>query len=382
MMMLKHKWKFIFTNIDGKDIRYWDTLQKFYDQLFLYAWKKINIPTYELKIKYVSSNDIQFLTLSLIDEQMNDHKKVYNKHKFILKKVHQKRILKWLFNDKNQSIFLSYCHLNQCLYRTKDERILTFIHHHIGKSFINIDEVLKKFINRKDAATTMLDDLKCNFSYRWYALDNYIRYILSGMNRTLCLIINYESGWWRCAYPTVKTRSTVWGGGRKPWKQKGLGWARQGSIRNIHFWGGGVAFGPNNRTYIKKINYKIYNNTIVDLLIRYMLLDRLSIIDWNQPINHTKDVKILLHQMYSINRNILLIVEPKHLSYYRSFCNISYLKIITKFTNIYTNVLMSEYVILDLDIFKRIFIIDDDRSINKCIVENFIDWNTSLNLKV
>ena len=51
----------------------------------------------------------------------------------------------------------------------------------------------------------------------------------------------------------VKTRSEVSGGGRKPWRQKGTGNARQGSIRAPHFVGGGVVFGPTtNRNYTKK----------------------------------------------------------------------------------------------------------------------------------
>ena len=74
----------------------------------------------------------------------------------------------------------------------------------------------------------------------------------------------------------TKTRAEVSGGGRKPWRQKGTGNARQGSIRSVQWVGGGIAFGPVPRSYSKKQNkkerklalksawsYKIKNNNLV-----------------------------------------------------------------------------------------------------------------------
>ena len=55
---------------------------------------------------------------------------------------------------------------------------------------------------------------------------------------------------------SVKTRAEVSGGGRKPWRQKGTGNARQGSIRSVQWVGGGIAFGPVPRSYNKKQNRK------------------------------------------------------------------------------------------------------------------------------
>ena len=54
----------------------------------------------------------------------------------------------------------------------------------------------------------------------------------------------------------TKTRSEVSGGGRKPWRQKGTGRARQGSIRAAQWYHGGVVFGPHMRSYAKKMNRK------------------------------------------------------------------------------------------------------------------------------
>ena len=66
------------------------------------------------------------------------------------------------------------------------------------------------------------------------------------------VLVNYLANQ-RQGTQSTKTRSEVSGGGRKPWRQKGTGNARQGSIRAPHFVGGGVVFGPTTeRNYTKK----------------------------------------------------------------------------------------------------------------------------------
>ena len=55
---------------------------------------------------------------------------------------------------------------------------------------------------------------------------------------------------------STKTRAEVSGGGRKPWRQKGTGRARQGSTRAPHWYHGGIAFGPKPRSYATKMNRK------------------------------------------------------------------------------------------------------------------------------
>lgn len=66
-----------------------------------------------------------------------------------------------------------------------------------------------------------------------------------------------ELGARRAGTHSTKTRAEVRGGGKKPWRQKGTGRARQGSIRAPHWTGGGVTFGPTPRTHGGKVNRKV-----------------------------------------------------------------------------------------------------------------------------
>jgi len=70
-------------------------------------------------------------------------------------------------------------------------------------------------------------------------------------------MVRYQLAARRQGTHAVKNRSAVAGGGRKPYKQKGTGNARQGSIRAPHYVGGGVVFGPQPRDYSFKLNRKV-----------------------------------------------------------------------------------------------------------------------------
>jgi len=99
----------------------------------------------------------------------------------------------------------------------------------------------------------------------------------------------------RAGTHSTKTRAEVRGGGAKPWRQKGTGRARQGSIRSPHWRGGGVAHGPKPRDYSQRTPKKM-----VRLALRSALSDRASdgklmvIDEWGIDAPRTKDgVKLL-----------------------------------------------------------------------------------------
>ena len=94
----------------------------------------------------------------------------------------------------------------------------------------------------------------------------------------------------RSGTQSTKTRAEVSGGGRKPWKQKGTGRARQGSTRAPHWSGGGVALGPKPRDYTQKTPKKM-----VQLALRSALSDRaregkVAVVEaWDFAAPKTKD---------------------------------------------------------------------------------------------
>ena len=77
----------------------------------------------------------------------------------------------------------------------------------------------------------------------------------------------------------AKTRSEVSGGGRKPWRQKGTGHARQGSTRAPHWTGGGVVFAPTPRDYSFKLNKKEKKAALKSALTNAVITNKLVVVD-------------------------------------------------------------------------------------------------------
>jgi large subunit ribosomal protein L4 len=107
----------------------------------------------------------------------------------------------------------------------------------------------------------------------------------------------------------TKTRSEVSGGGRKPWRQKGTGRARQGSIRAVQWYHGGVAFGPHNRSYDIKMNRKERRLALKSALAYKAIESKLIVIDnFNIESTKTSDAKKVLNALTN-DKNILVVVE-------------------------------------------------------------------------
>ena len=92
------------------------------------------------------------------------------------------------------------------------------------------------------------------------------------------VLVNYLANQ-RQGTQSTKTRSEVSGGGRKPWRQKGTGRARQGSIRAPQWIKGGIALGPKPRSYTYRVNKKEKRLAIKSLLSSKVLENELVVVD-------------------------------------------------------------------------------------------------------
>lgn len=109
----------------------------------------------------------------------------------------------------------------------------------------------------------------------------------------------------------VKNRREVRGGGKKPFRQKGTGRARQGSIRAVQYKGGGVAFGPTPRSHTFKLNRKVRGLALRSGLTLKAKNNDLFVLDSIAlPNIKTKDFKNIL-KSFKVERKALFVVDSK-----------------------------------------------------------------------
>jgi len=149
----------------------------------------------------------------------------------------------------------------------------------------------------------------------------------------------------RAGTQSTKTRAEVSGGGKKPFKQKGTGNARQGSTRSPHYSGGGVALGPKPRKYGQKTPKKM-----VKLALRSALSDRAAegkvvVVDaWDFATPKTKDAKAALAAL-GITGKALVVVDVNDTNTIRSFLNLPEVQLIEVAELNAYDVLCSDYVV-------------------------------------
>ena len=133
----------------------------------------------------------------------------------------------------------------------------------------------------------------------------------------------------RAGTHSTKTRGEVRGGGKKPWRQKGTGRSRQGSIRSPQWVGGGVAHGPTPRDHSQKVNRKMRRGALRSALTDALQSGKLAVVDelgWDEP--KTKQATGVLSSLELEGRILLVLSAPTDSgAVEKSFRNLPYVKI-------------------------------------------------------
>jgi large subunit ribosomal protein L4 len=144
----------------------------------------------------------------------------------------------------------------------------------------------------------------------------------------------------------TKTKGEVSGGGRKPFRQKGTGRARQGSTRNPHWIGGGVAFGPRNNRNFTRMMPKKQRRLALFSALSSKLNDKkvMAIDDYKSDVVKTKKFMEMLHKL-PIEKDVLIVIPQKNETVQKSSRNLPFVKtLLVNYINIadlqkYDNVL-------------------------------------------
>lgn len=153
----------------------------------------------------------------------------------------------------------------------------------------------------------------------------------------------------------VKTRGERRGGGKKPWKQKGTGSARTGSIRNPIWKGGGIVFGPNKDiNFSKSVNAKMRRKALMVVLSEKVKFDKIKVIE---TLNLTEKKTKVFSDMFkniNINKSVLVSFGKDEKNSYRAAKNIEKVNTIgIDQLNVF-DLMNSDYLVLSKDSVKQI----------------------------
>ena len=167
------------------------------------------------------------------------------------------------------------------------------------------------------------------------------------------VLVNYLANQ-RQGTQSTKTRSEVRGGGRKPWRQKGTGRARQGSIRAPQWIKGGIALGPKPRSYRYTVNKKEKRLAIRSVLSSKVLEKQLTVVDKLELKEIKTKSMVKAFDSLKLEGKTLVILPEKNLNVQASTRNIEGAKaILVNTINIY-DLLKYNNLVLTLDTVKKL----------------------------
>ena len=167
------------------------------------------------------------------------------------------------------------------------------------------------------------------------------------------VLVNYLANQ-RQGTQSTKTRAEVSGGGRKPWRQKGTGRARQGSIRAPQWIKGGIALGPKPRSYSYRINKKEKQLAIRSLLSAKVLDNELTVVDKLEVKEPKTKVMAQALTDLKVEGKTLIILADKNENVYLSSRNIEGVKTIELNTINVFDLLNYNKLVLPLETVKKL----------------------------
>ncbi|MCP4570624.1 MAG: 50S ribosomal protein L4 [FCB group bacterium] len=153
----------------------------------------------------------------------------------------------------------------------------------------------------------------------------------------------------------TKSRGMVAGGGAKPWRQKGTGRARAGTIRSPLWPGGGITFGPAPRSYYVRIPKKQKRQALVSVLSDKARRDRIKVLEDLNLLDHkTKNFATMLGKLDLAGKKVLLLDEGSGDNSFRASRNIPGVKVCrARLANAY-DVLNADYLVITVAGLKEI----------------------------
>ena len=149
------------------------------------------------------------------------------------------------------------------------------------------------------------------------------------------------------------TRAEVAGGGRKPWRQKGTGRARQGSIRSPQWIHGGVVFAPKPRDFEKKMNAQMKKGAFISALSTMMAEKAIVVVDKMEIEAKTKAAVKALADL-KLARRVTVVTENVNDNALRAFSNLADVNVTTyDILNTY-DLVVSDYVVITKDAIKKL----------------------------
>ena len=167
-------------------------------------------------------------------------------------------------------------------------------------------------------------------------------------------VVRMQRASWRAGTHQTKTRGMVRGGGKKPFRQKGTGRARQGTIRAPHWRGGGVVFGPHPRSYAFKVNKKEIKLAIRSALSAKLADEQLIVVDkfdFEKP--RTKDAVAVLAAL-GVEGRCTIVVNDDNVNAFLSFRNIPTVDIVPSGSENVYELLDNKFLIFEEEALRKL----------------------------